>query len=84
MVIDLKDTFKLMMEMEATSGEDSHTKGLWKYVPKRLSDAVVDITHDSDGYWIYLDEDWHMGGHESFHCETVKDLRELLKRVRRR
>lgn len=84
MVIDLSDAFKMMMENESGGSCGRHAKKVWDYVPKRLSDAVVDITHGSDGYWVYLDEDWHMSGRDSFHCETVRDLKELLKRVRRR
>ena len=51
---------------------------IMKYVPKRLVGAIREAYHDSDGYWIMLEDDYmdtHMNG------ETINQLREDLQNV---
>lgn len=64
-------------------------KNLWKYIPKKLEDAVDDTAVDKDGYWIYLAHwnGWtcYDGGEDCtlIHCYTIKDLIEDIKTIRK-
>lgn len=56
---------------------------IMKYVPKRLVGAIREAYHDSDGYWIMLEDDYmdtHMNAHV-IHGETINQLREDLQNV---
>ena len=58
---------------------------IMKYVPKRLVNAVKQAFHDSDGYWIFLEDDYmdtHMNTHV-IHGYTINELREDLQNVER-
>ena len=56
---------------------------LLKYVPKRFHEAVHDIYHDSDGYWIHLKRGWHDGimGCHVIHTDTIAELREEVRLI---
>lgn len=58
---------------------------IMKYVPKRLVGAIREAYHDSDGYWIHLEDDYmdtHMNAHV-IHGYTINELREDLQNVER-
>lgn len=56
-------------------------KDLWKYIPKRLEEAVDETAVDSDGYWIYLNEGWNEDGERTIHVYTVTDLKEAINGI---
>lgn len=60
---------------------------LWKYVPKKLKDAIDDVWVDPDGYWVYLNEGYTAYDHGSdcgtIHECTIADLREAFKTVQK-
>lgn len=59
---------------------------IWKYVPQKLWSAVTDAFADSDGYWIWLADDYfaYDGGADcgTIHEYTVADLKEAVKTIR--
>ena len=61
---------------------------LWNYIPKSKHAFIDDVHADSDGYWIWLDEDHvaYDGGEDCriIHEYTLADLREAAKTIRRR
>lgn len=60
---------------------------LWKYIPKKLYDAVADTGVDDDGYWVYLNRGWLAYDHGSdcsiIHEYNVADLKEAIKTIGR-
>lgn len=56
-------------------------KDLWKYVPRRLEEAVDDVLIDSDGYWIYLNEGWDEDGESIIHVYTITDLKKAINGI---
>lgn len=56
---------------------------IMRYIPKRLKCAIREAYHDSDGYWImlnenYLDVNW---GTHVIHEDTINELRRELQNV---
>lgn len=62
-------------------------KFLWTYIPKRIEEAIDRVHVDSDGYWIYLNEDWvaYDGGNDcgTIHEYNIKDLKFAIKTIRK-
>lgn len=63
---------------------------IWKYIPGKYNEAVTDAFADSDGYWVWLDNEpggWRAydGGEDCgiIHEYTVADLREAIKTIKR-
>lgn len=81
--------FDKIIQYEDLYRQGRQAKDLWKYIPKKLEDAVDDTAIDSDGYWIYLAhwDGWtcYDGGEENImiHCYTIKDLIEDIKTIRK-
>lgn len=40
--------------------------------------AIQTVEHDEDGYWIYLNPDWHVGDDELSHTYHEATVRELV------
>ncbi len=66
------------------------SKDLWKYIPAKYRDAVIDCFADSDGYWVWLDHE--IGGYVAYdgaedcgiiHEYTIADLQAAIKTIRR-
>jgi hypothetical protein len=68
---------------EAAYASGRCAKDLWKYIPKKLQEAVDYVDVDSDGYWIYLAEGWCMDDERIIHCHTIEDLKADIKRIRK-
>jgi nitrogen fixation protein len=58
-------------------------KKLLKYIPKRFYEAVSDVYHDEDGYWVYLKNGWRDGIMDThvIHTDTIKELREEARLI---
>ena len=56
---------------------------LWKYIPKSVS-GVTNAFSDSDGYWIWLDENHQCydDGEGMIHEYTIADLKAAIKTIR--
>lgn len=54
---------------------------LGKYIPQKLYNAVEGWDTDSDGYWVYLSEGYHVDTDRIIHCYTIMDILEDLKRI---
>lgn len=54
---------------------------LMRYVPKSKIDAIRDIYHDSDGYWVCLNKGWNTGYEDchTIHTDTITELRQELR-----
>lgn len=52
---------------------------IMKYVPKSKQDAIKEAYHDSDGYWIILNEGYHASridyGARTISQDTLSELR---------
>ena len=63
------------------------SKDVWKYVPDRAKPGVSNAFADSDGYWVWLWEDWtaYDGGEDcgTIHEYTVSGLKEAVKTIRK-
>ena len=64
-------------------------KNLWKYIPEKVMAGVTNAIVDSDGYWIWLDNE--EGGWRAYdgaedcgmiHEYTVADLKLAIKTIR--
>ena len=71
------------VRFERAVDNGTYAKDLWKYIPKRLLDAVNEASVDMDGYWIYLNEGWNMDGERTIHCYNIADLKEDIARIRK-
>lgn len=60
---------------------------IWKYIPESKKAFVTDAIADSEGYWIWLDEDHvaYDGGEDcgTIHEYTIADLRNAIKTIRK-
>ena len=67
---------------------DTNEWRIWKYIPARMQAFVDGVGIDSDGYWIWLDEDHvaYDGGEDcrTIHEYTIADLKAAIKTIRRR
>ena len=63
---------------------------VWKYIPAKFRETVTNAFADSDGYWIWLDQE--EGGWVAYdgaedcgmiHEYTVADLKEAIKTIRK-
>jgi len=57
-----------------------------KYIPKGKREAIYYAYHDSDGYWISLNEGWHVDGYcaeRTIHEDTISELRKWIPNIRR-
>lgn len=58
-------------------------RDIWKYIPQKYREGIENAFSDSDGYWIWLDED-----HEAYDggadCHMVHEYRvaDLVKAIR--
>ena len=52
-----------------------------KYVPKRLKPYVVGCDHDSDGYWVWFDDNVVNTLYDgaTAHEDTIAELKQALK-----
>lgn len=55
---------------------------LLRYIPKKLRPAIKDIYHDEDGYWIYLNEAYHVRNYYADYTIHEDTIKELLRVVR--
>lgn len=59
---------------------------LWKYIPQKTLSGVTNAFSDSDGYWIWLDENYvaYDGGPDCgiIHEYTITDLKAAIKSIR--
>ena len=65
-------------------------KNIWKYIPSSLSEAVTNAFSDSDGYWVWLDNE--EGGWRAYdgdedcgiiHEYTIADLKAAIKTIKK-
>ncbi len=60
---------------------------LWRYIPEKLREGVTEAIVDSDGYWIWLDENHvaYDGGADCgmIHEYNIADLRKAIKTIRK-
>jgi hypothetical protein len=58
-----------------------------KYIPKSKQAAIKSCWHDSDGYWITLNEDYNADNTDdnckTIHEDTIKQLRYQIAGIRR-
>lgn len=57
---------------------------LLKYIPKKFIPAIKDIYHDEDGYWIYLNENYHVRyyfAEFTIHEDTIKELIRVVRKI---
>lgn len=73
-------------EARFRNGRVVKEENLWRYVPKKYEEAVERIFSSSDGYWIWLHEDWyftHVDCSSEF-AFNINDLRSCFKYIRHR
>lgn len=62
-------------------------KNIWKYIPKKYREGIENAFTDSDGYWIWLDEqhEAYDGGEDCHmvHEHRISDLIEAVRTIRR-
>lgn len=65
-------------------------RDIWKYIPKKYAGAVKNAFADTDGYWVWLDNEeggWRAydGGEDCgiIHEYTLNDLKAAIKTIRR-
>ena len=72
---------------ERTYNAGKHAENLYKYMPRKVLDGVIDAFSDSDGYWIYLSDHYtaYDGGSDCriIHEHTVQDLKAAIKTIRK-
>ena len=81
---------KEWLEKEETYEELFRAKrqatNIWKYIPKSKLSGVTNAFSDSDGYWVWLDEDHvaYDGGEDCgmIHEYTIADLKAAIKTIR--
>ena len=75
-------------EKEARFGEHAPSRNIWRYIPKKLYEAVENAVVDLDGYWIYLNTGWtaYDGGEDCglIHDFTISDLKASIKTIRKK
>ncbi len=58
---------------------------LWKYIPKRLREAVAGTQIDCDGYWVFLENGWSAYDNGSdcgvIHEYNIADLKEAIRTI---
>lgn len=55
-------------------------------VPKKYQNRIVELYHDEDGYWCYMEAGYYAGGMGSYdECHTIHEdtVSELLYQIRR-
>jgi len=66
------------------------SKDIWKYIPKKYYPAVTNAFADSDGYWVWLDNE--NGGWRAYdgdedcgmiHEYTIEDLKNAIKTIKK-
>lgn len=58
---------------------------LFNKVPKKYREAIYDIYHDEDGYWIELNKGWLVPNYYAetiIHEDTQKELFRVLRTIR--
>lgn len=62
-------------------------KDIYKYIPDKYLGGVTNAFSDSDGYWIWLDEDYvaYDGGEDCgmIHEYNIADLKTAIKTIRK-
>lgn len=62
-------------------------KNIWKYIPQNVMEGVQNAFSDSDGYWVWLEENWvaYDGAPDcgQIHEYTIAGLKEAIKTIRR-
>ena len=56
-----------------------------KYIPASKKAAIRDCYHD-DGYWITLNEGWHVEDYfaeHTIHEDTINELRRVIPSIKR-
>ncbi len=79
----MKSWWEKEYAFEKAYASGRYAKDLWKYIPKKLEEAIDETSVDSDGYWIYLNEGWNVDGDRIIHCHTIEDLKHEIKRITR-
>lgn len=64
--------FEKEAEFEEQYKTGRHAKNLWKYIPARQQAFVDGVCVDSDGYWIWLDEN-HVAYDGGEDCRTIHE-----------
>ena len=59
----------------------------FKAVPHTLWNAIRDCYHDEDGYWLVLNDGWHLEGYawsdHMIHEDTMAEFKEAAKCIRK-
>lgn len=53
-------------------------------IPKKYHPAITDIYHDSDGYWCYIENGYHIDGYyaeHTIHEDTLKEFKRIFKQI---
>lgn len=66
---------------------DKQAKDIWKYVPERLNEAILDAEISSDGYWLWLADEYRAydlsADCGAVHEYTIADLRKAIKTIKK-
>ena len=76
-----------LFDAKYRNGTTCSYRKLWKYIPKKLYDAVDDVGVDCDGYWAYLADGYRAYDHDvdcaAIHEYTITDFKKALKTIGR-
>jgi len=61
------------------------SRDIYKYIPRKLSEAIDDCVIDPDGYWVYLNPGWSAYDHDVdcriIHEYSIADLKQAIKTI---
>ena len=82
-----KDWYEKAEEYDDRYKVNKQATNIWKYIPQKKKEYVTDAFSNSDGYWIWLDEE-HVAydGAEDcgmIHEFTIADLKDAIKTIRK-
>ena len=78
-----KEWWEKELQFESIFASGRYAKNLWKYIPERLVEAIDDVSVDSDGYWIYLNDGWNEDGERTIHVYTINDIKNAIKGIQK-
>lgn len=82
-----KDWYEKMEQYEDRYKANRQVRDIWKYIPQKKKECVTNAFSDSDGYWIWLDEEHvaYDGGEDCgiIHEFTIVDLKDAIKTIRK-
>ena len=77
-----KKWWELEEEYETRYRTGRQSKNIWKYIPQKYWGCVTDAFSDSDGYWIFLDENHKCYDGRIIHEHTIAYLKDAIKSIR--